>query len=96
MLSVSIHQHLIIECLIDSVHDLDSIAVSGLNADQLGRLTNEFQLEKIFDCAFKLRKRNTAMADILNYLSNMLGFEVFSATVTKDKHFFYLKKLKYN
>lgn len=73
-------QHLIVICPFIGPVSWRDIVVEGLNPQQLAMLTNGYS-----------KKSNFVITDMLNYLANTHGFEVFSAMANEGRHFFYLK-----
>lgn len=85
------HQHVIIYFEIGNLHSVGHIKVSGLDAVQLEMLTNTFQMQN-YQVSYIVGRPNTAITDILNYLSNTLGFELVSATTNERYIIFVMKK----
>lgn len=94
-------QHAIIECnsnLFSSARL--RLKICGLDHDQMEELKYEFKFLKSSHPidAYQVGKTNVSMAEILDHLSNSLGFELVTVTESKINNTyrtFYLKKTEH-
>lgn len=92
------YQHILLGCKTSLLLSVKEITLSGFSENEMKQFINRFHFNSYNNTDFACEKNVPSMMNILNFMSQSLGYDVFSTTVRKDesssldKTHFYLRK----